>query len=332
MTRSFTFGKYYPFHKGHEELIRFALGESDEVIVVICVSKSETISGEIRAEWIKKSFPNATRLIIKVFDYSEDDLPNTSESSETVSKIWSDQFSKILPKVDRVVTSEKYGDFVAQFMGIKHLPYNPNRTITPISSTNIRTDLSSNWTFLPEGVKSYFLKKVVIVGTESTGKSTLCELLAEHYRCDYVPEVARSINEHSNECTMDDLKHIASAHAQAIHQSSLSSQKPLLIIDTDIYITKSYANFLFHQDLTVPQHIIEANKADLYIFLNNDCSHIQDGTRLTKEDRDRLHLSHIKTLEKNNISYIRISGDWESRFQKAVEHIDQLLARAKTEC
>lgn len=325
MLRGFTFGKYYPFHKGHEALINYALSKCEEVIVLVCASQSETIPGALRAEWIRRSFPDLNRLKIEVYNYSETDLPNTSESSEEVSKVWAEEFLNQLPKVDYVITSEKYGDYVAQYMGIEPLSFNLERNHHPISSTLIRNDLHTTWSFLPSGVKSSFLKKVIILGSESTGKSSLCKLLSEHYNCDYVPEVARSINDQSNECTMADLATIANAHAIAIEEISQTAKSPLLIIDTDINITQSYAQFLFQQNLDLTQGIIEANKADLYLYLDNDCPHVQDGTRLNKNDRDLLHLSHQKTLQENGIDYVVISGDWESRFSKSIEYIDDLI-------
>lgn len=326
MTRSFTFGKYYPFHKGHEALIHFALSKCDEVIVLVCASQSETITGELRTEWIRKSFPDLTRVKIEIYNYSEEDLPNTSESSEAVSKLWAKEFLRHLPKIDFVITSEKYGDYVAEFMGVKHLSFNPERNNYPVSSTLIRNDLDTNWPFLPLAVKISLLKKVVILGTESTGKSTLCTLLSEYFKCDYVPEVARSINDQSDECTMADLSAIANAHTNLIKEKSLSSRSSLLIIDTDINITQSYAQFLFQKKLDVTEVTRDINKAALYLFLDNDCPYVQDGTRLNKIDRDRLHHSHLKTLNQNGIEYVKISGDWSTRLKKSIHHIQQEIS------
>lgn len=325
MTKAFTFGKYYPFHEGHRALINFALLQCDELTVLVCASNSENISGELRASWIRQSFLGLQKLKIQVYEYSEDELPNTSESSKEVSKIWASQFKRLLPKIDYVITSEKYGDYIADFMGIKHLPFNIARDHTPISATAIRNDLDANWSFLPYSVKSSFIKKVVILGTESSGKSTLCKTLSKHFNCDFVPETARSINAHSNECTFSDLTRIADAHSEAIKETISSSKRPLILIDTDINTTESYANFLFQKELITDQRVKDTNQADLYLYLDNDCEYIQDGTRLSFSDRDQLNLSHLKTLKKNNVNYIKIGGDWNARRELAIKLIDKLV-------
>jgi HTH-type transcriptional repressor of NAD biosynthesis genes len=126
-------------------------------------------------------------------------------------------------------------------------------------------------------VHPFFVKKICIVGTESTGKSTLAKRLAEHYKTIYVPEMAREIIEETENCTYDDLLKIAQLHTQKISESILAANK-LLIVDTDLNITRSYSQFLFNKGLNVDPWIEEVNQFDLYLFLEPDCEYIQDGT------------------------------------------------------
>ena len=325
MTRGFTFGKYYPFHKGHEALINFALKRCNELIVVVCVSNTEAIDGLTRAAWIEDSFPSTPKLKVIVFEYDESSLPNTSVSSEEVSELWSAMFLELLPPVDCVFTSEKYGDYVAHFMNIKHVPFDYQRVEFPISSSSIRSQLDINWNYLTPSVKRSMMKKVVVLGTESTGKSTLCALLAKHYQCDFVPEMARELDIHSTECTMEGLYTIAEEHSKAIEAAASISKSSLLIIDTNVDITISYARFLFQEELVLSEEIVQSNKADLYLYLGADCPFVQDGTRLNEKDRNDLHLSHLRCLEEKNIDFQQINGDWENRFSAAVAIIDVLL-------
>ena len=95
MTKGFVFGKFYPFHKGHEGLIQFALGKCDHLAILICCSDLEKIEGQIRKEWIENTFPNHPKISILIYNYSEQDLPNTSESSLYVSEKWSVVFKEI---------------------------------------------------------------------------------------------------------------------------------------------------------------------------------------------------------------------------------------------
>lgn len=325
MVKAFIFGKFLPFHKGHEAMINFALTQCDLLSILVCCSDKESIDPETRKNWITETFESSQHIEVKVFNYSEDDLPNTSVSSSEVSRLWSQQFKAIFPDYHLVITSEEYGNYVASFMGIKHVPFDLPREKYSVSATAIRNDLFANWNFLPQSVKPYFAIKVVILGTESTGKTTLSEKLKNYYNCSEVKEAGRDLISNSNSFEFNDLYLVASEHAKRIDQS-VRGNSPLVIIDTDIYTTLSYAKFLFHRDLQIEDQIYQANKADLYLYLNNDVEYFQDGTRLSETDRNLLDASNRSILQENNIAFIEINGNWQQRFDKAVEHIDRIIA------
>jgi HTH-type transcriptional regulator, transcriptional repressor of NAD biosynthesis genes len=164
----------------------------------------------------------------------------------------------------------------------------------------------------------------VILGTESTGKSTLTEKLAQHFNCSMVTEAGRDIIDDSNDFLFDDLYSVAIEHAARIDKA-VKGNHLLIIIDTDIHITKSYANFMFHQELEVNKKILDSNKAQLYLYLNNDVAYFQDGTRLSEDERNLLDLSHRKVLQNEQVSFVEITGHWEARFSTAIVHINQLI-------
>ena len=326
MVKAFIFGKFLPFHKGHEAMIHFALSKCDFLTVLICCSNKETIPENIRKSWIERNFEQYKNLEIRRFNYSESELPNTSVSSQEVSKIWAKKFKMLFPDYNLVISSEKYGDYVAEFMGIKHIVFDIPRQLFPVSATAVRNDLFTNWDFLPESVKPDFAIKVVVLGTESTGKTTLTEKLAEHYKCTSVREAGRDIVANSNSFSFDDLILISSEHAKRIDEAT-TGKSPLVIIDTDIHITKSYSNFAFNRELEIDDNIYNSNKADLYLYLNNDVEYVQDGTRLSETDRNLLDLSHREILKQHNIDFVEIIGNWDERFEKAVEQIDKITGK-----
>src|SRR5688500_14149006 len=123
MVKAFVFGKFLPFHKGHEAMIRFAAGRCDFLTVLACCSDTETVPGEVRKRWIEETFGNQPNFEVRFLDYRESDLPNTSVASHDVSKLWSEKFSRLLPGYQRVITSEPYGDYIASMMGIEHVPF-----------------------------------------------------------------------------------------------------------------------------------------------------------------------------------------------------------------
>lgn len=329
MVKAFLFGKFLPFHKGHEAMINFALTKCDFLTVLVCCSDKENIPGLTRQKWIEKTFVTEKNIEIKIFDYLESEFPNTSESSRNVSKIWSDKFKELFPDYDLVITSEAYGYYVASFMNIKHIAFDISKKIFPVSASAVRKDLFANWNFLPDSVKPYFVIKVIVLGTESTGKTILTERLAKHFNCSSVNETAREIIVNSNSFEFDDLHLVTIEHANRIN-NAIIGKSPLIIIDTDIHITKSYANFIFDKTLNVENKIYNANKADLYLYLNNNVDYVQDGTRLSEIDRNLLDISHRNILQQHNIDITEITGSWEQRFEKAVTIIKRLKENVKT--
>jgi len=325
MVKAFVFGKFLPFHKGHEAMIRFALTKCDWLTVLVCCSDKENIPDSVRKNWIEKTFIANKNIEVKCLNYAEKELPNTSVSSKDVSKIWSQKFKTLFPDYNLLVSSEPYGNFVAAFMGIKHIAFDLPRKTIPISATRIRSDLFENWNFLPDSVKPDFAIKVVLLGTESTGKSTLTKRLSQHYNCNAVMEAGRDLIPDSNTFVFEDLNLVAQEHAKRIEEAVLG-ESPLIIIDTDIHITMSYAKFMFGKLYLPNKNIYQSNKANLYLYLKNDASYVQDGTRLSEVDRNLLDASHRLILKKHNIEFMEISGDWEDRYEMALKFVDELIA------
>jgi len=324
MIKAFVFGKFNPFHKGHEAMIKFALSKCDFLSVLVCSSDKENIPCEIRGSWIRKTFEKMPNVEVRVFDYLESELPNTSVTSESVSEVWAKIFQKQFPDYSLLITSEDYGILVADYMNIEHIAFDKPRSNFPISATAVRNELFKNWQFLPDSVKPYFAIKIILLGTESTGKTTLAEWLKNHFKCSLVSEAGRDLIPDSNEFCFEDLQLVVNEHARRIDLAVIADS-PLVIIDTDIHITKSYSMFCFEKELEVAPEIYNANKANLYLYLNNDVEYFQDGTRLSKEERDLLDASHRNVLAHHGIEVIEISGGWEERFDRAVECISEIL-------
>jgi HTH-type transcriptional regulator, transcriptional repressor of NAD biosynthesis genes len=324
MVKAFVFGKFLPFHQGHQAMIAFALTRCDRLTVLVCCSDTEEMPPLARKAWIADTFKGDSRIEVKVFCYAERDYPNTSASSREVSKIWSGKFKQLFPDHTLLVTSEPYGCFVAEYMGIAHVPFDPGRNRFPVSATVIRNNPSAHWRYLPDPVKPYFLTKVVLLGTESTGKTTLTQRLARHFSAAHVLEAGRDLIKNSQDFRFQDLYAVAREHASRIAACPIENS-PLLFIDTDVHITMSYASFMFRKELQLPRQVLDHNKAAIYLYLNNDVPHQQDGTRLPEEARNLLDLSHRQTLALNGISFHEIKGNWQERFEQCVAIVNQAL-------
>jgi len=326
MTKAFVFGKFMPFHKGHEAMINFALSTCDFLTVLICCSDQEPVPPAVRKAWLQDTYRHIPQIEIRTYTYNENLLPNTSESSAAVSEVWAAAFKQLLPDYTIVVTSEPYGDLVAGFMNIRHIPFNMEKNQYPVSATKVRANLFDTWNFLPDSVKGSLAIKVVILGTESTGKTTLTGQLAHYFKGSAVTEAGRDLVADSNDFGIADLYLIATEHAARINQAA-TQNSPLLIIDTDIHITLSYGEYAFGETLHIDPAIYKSNQADLYLYLNNDVPYVQDGTRLSEEERNLLDISHRRVLDKYGIRYEEVTGDWTARFEHAVALVKQLILR-----
>jgi len=203
------------------------------------------------------------------------------------------------------------------------------------------------------------IKKIVIIGPESTGKSTLSEQLAAHYKTVWCPEYAREyLLKHGTNYTYDDLLTIAKGqlfledkYAQmvngessklltqtsnpdfcdspfTIHHSQFTTHRsPLLFIDTDMYVMKVWCEYVFgkcHQYIL--DQIVE-REYDLYLLCNTDLPWTKDELREypAEEPRKELYNIYEDILINQTVPWVEISGKNEERLQKAIAAVDALI-------
>jgi len=323
MKRGLVLGKFMPLHNGHIAMVEFAKTQCDQVILLLCAEQDEHINALTRIEFLDDVFGNDVKVHINYMSYNKNNLTSSSVPDEEATKKWADKILSYNFDLDVIISSEEYGQYLADFMGIECINYDIERTTLPVSATMIRENPYINWDKIPDPVQKYYYKKICVVGTESTGKTTLAKRLTEHFAGYYVGEMGRELTDGVYDVKYEDLEKIAKAHALRVFFNDNYSNK-IMIVDTDINITKSYSKFLFNKELKYPQFVDDYNNYDLYLFLDNDVPHIQDGSRLTEEDRNKLKDYHIRELEDAGIDYKTISGNWDERFDKAVKLILEL--------
>lgn len=320
-------GKFYPFSLGHKYLMDTAISQCSTVFIMICSLQSEIISGEIRYNWIKETYKDNHN--VRVI-WCDEELPQHTDECKSIddfyNKYWCPAVYSRINKLDVIFTSENYGDEFAEYLGIKHELVDLDRKTVPISGTIIRENVSLNWNYLPKIVQNYFMKKILIVGTESTGKSTLTKLLAEHYKCEYVEEYGRTYDETikpAKTWTVNDYEIVAQTHYKNIE----NKLDKLLIIDTDAITTKLFGEmYIDNFSSEIIEEIINKQQFDLILFLNTDVQWVNDGTR-DFEDRRLEHFNKIKNeLSSRNLNYKIISGsDYGDRLQQSISYIDNLI-------
>ncbi len=208
------------------------------------------------------------------------------------------------------------------------------------------------------------LKKIVVIGPESTGKSTLTQLLAQHYKTEWCAEYAREyLTIHGKAYTFEDLLTIAKGQVELEERHTLSTvnrlpstdieakpivndlrltesgqrltvngqrstaSSPLLFIDTDMYVMKVWCEYVFGKCHPYIYEQIAQRKYDLYLLCNIDLPWVRDELREYPDEGPRKELYGIykEILQNQPVPWVDISGNYDERLQKAIAAVDALL-------
>ena len=198
--------------------------------------------------------------------------------------------------------------------------------------------------------------KIVILGPESTGKSSLCELLAQHYNTEWCPEFAREyLLTNGIDYTYDDLLTIAKGQLALeteyesmvngqwsiskrlpselqerwVNTKTFSSLKhaPVLFVDTDMYVMKVWCEYVFHKCHQFILDEIVQRKYDLYLLCKPDLPWTQDDLREYPDEKPRQELYHIyrDVMINQKMPWVEISGNYDARLQQAITAVEQFV-------
>jgi len=328
-------GSFNPVHLGHVRCMIEAANQCEDLIIVISegVNRNE-IDIRIRYRWIYQ----LTKHIGNVRIFILNDTAQTKQ--EYTEDYWMADALKVKEfagkKIDVVFCGSDYDEnsfWSKCYPESEHIFFQRDQ----ISSTKIRENTMACWDWLPNVVRPYYTKKVLLIGGESTGKSTITINLANYYNTNFLEEVGRDISERSGTDLLmlpEDFTDILLVHKLKEREALLASNK-ILFEDTDCLITKFYIQFLEGKEKTenekLADAIAEINQYDLVLFLEPDVKFVQDGDRSPVIAANRETYSNkIKELyRQNNIHFETISGDYQERFLKAVNLIDKLLEEKK---
>lgn len=306
-------GKFYPPHRGHKFLIDTALAQVDDLTVIVCAHPDQTISGEQRAQLLKEIHPGL-RVVI-----TPDDLPDEPGP-------WARRTIEILGRrPDKVFTSEEYGHGYAAAMGCEHVLVDQARLHVPISATRVRRDPFAEWDYLEPCVRALFVKRVVLIGVESTGKSTLAEELAAAFDTEWAPEYGReySLAKEGDWETIDFVR--IAAEQQRRENEAARRANRVLICDTNALATTVWHRRYMGFYAPEVDAIGKADKVDLYLFTQPDFPFVQDGTRDGEFIRHEMHEWFAERLATLDTPVIPIKGTRQARLDSAIEAIQHLF-------
>jgi NadR type nicotinamide-nucleotide adenylyltransferase len=173
-------------------------------------------------------------------------------------------------------------------------------------------------------------QRIVLIGPESTGKTTIAAALASHFRAPWVPETARLYAEEiGRELTAADVEVIAARTVDA-HDAALALRPPLLVFDTDLISTVVYARHYYGSCPAWIERAARERLSDLYLLCAPDLPWTADGVRDRPEQRDAQFGMFENALTEFGCTKVTVSGTGAARDDTARNATAALLAVAHT--
>ncbi len=290
-------------------MLETALSECARATVLVYSNPDfPAMPSETRAAWLRALYPR-----LEVF-VPDDPPPNDATDFEHRAFVrrWLEARGIA---VNAVYTSEQYGEGFAAHLGVQHRLVDLERARVPISGTAVRADPHANRHFLEPLVYAHFVQKVVFLGAESTGKTTLTERMAREFETRFVPEVGRTVwQEKNGVLELEDYVDIAVRH-RALEDAAILESNRFLFVDTNA-ITTMFLGYAYEGD-GVPELTQLAREAEnryQHVFLcEADVPFEQDGWRDNDFWRQRAQGLIRYDLAVRGVPYTVLRGDLETR-------------------
>lgn len=346
-TNALVIGKFYPPHAGHKYLIEMATAGARHVFVLVQGSRFESLTVAQRADWLQEEFDGGNVTVVPV----RNDCPVDYESAE----IWTAQMENMrwalkahgVGAIDAVYTSEGYGDRLAEAFDAVHVAVDPVRQTHQISGTLCREDLTGRWQQLVPAARRGMAVRVIVVGAESTGTTTLSDDLRAHYRQQFptlanVPEYGRfytyekleALQAVQPDATVEDLVWTDTdfsviANRQTAVEQAAAEAAPLVIADTDALATTLWERY-YLGDGSYGSFEAQAHlpRRDVYLLTDHVGVEFEDdGWREGEHRRPDMTEWFKETLTDEGYSWILATGSPERRLATATAVIDAMLAQ-----
>lgn len=339
-------GKFYPPHAGHHLLVRAAAERCEKLTVVVMVADVESLPRRTREAWMREIHAEDPRVTVtSIVDNNPVDLENDAVWNAHVALMQRAAALVNPTPIDAVFTSERYGDELGRRLGVAHVAIDIPRSSHPISGTAVRSNPPRHWNALEACVRAHLALRVVLVGSESTGKTTLAESLASRLRLrggpfarsTWVAELGREVSEEKlralgEGATFDEVEWETSdfvriATGQRLRESSAAGEGgPVLVCDTDAFATGVWhERYLQRRSAEVEA---EGAPAPYHLYLlthPDDVPFVQDGLRTDDGVRFTMTRTFIERMDERGLRWTWIRGARHEREDAAIAAIDAWL-------
>ncbi|MEV0719480.1 AAA family ATPase [Asanoa sp. NPDC050611] len=326
-------GKFYPPHAGHHTLVDHAAARCAAVTVVVAPSSRESIPLDLRVRWLEEAHA-ATPHVRFVGRYDDHPIDYADPAA------WDAHCALFRAaagdaEIDAVFSSEAYGPELARRFGATHVPFDPARAGMPVSGTAVRADPAGHWWALRPQVRAWFVRRVVVVGAESTGTTTVARALAARLRTTWVPEYGRELTERKLaalgagatifDVTWDaaDFVEVAQRQEAAADEAARSSG-PLLVCDTDARATAIWQERYIGKSSEKVRGL--ARWPHLYLLTDHvGVPFEQDGLRDGEHVREWMTGRFRAALAGAPVPVVELTGSADERLETAAKACARLL-------
>lgn len=333
-------GKFSPLHRGHAQVIEAALAQCEQVLV-LGYSQPEFRGCERarREAWIARCFPSVINVQIDDAQLrrhcaalgiaAQPIPPNTAADAAHQDYLAWLLRGPVGLVPDAMFGSEAYlapcAHTLSRQLGcaVEPVCVDLERVRHPISATRIRADVHAHRAWLDPAVYRDFVPRVVFLGGESSGKTTLARAMADHTGTAWVPEYGRERWEQcGGQLTQADLIEIA--RIQIAREEALHAQaERYLFCDTSALTTLGYAQWMFGTE--PPELVAMARRAyDLIVLCAPDFDFVQDGTRRDAAFRLQQHAWYEARLTRSDARWIPAGGTLPQRIARVAEILPTL--------
>ena len=330
-TRGLAVGKFWPPHAGHVRLIRKLIANCDRVFILVCASKNQLPSGIQRSMWLQTMFPEAEVVVDN--DWCAWHHPD--ECGTSCTELWARRVRELgLLPIDVVAAGESYAERFAKALQAKCIWL--DRRFEVSRGTSIRKDLSGGWLELPRVVRAGLYRRLVILGAESTGTSTLAIDLSRRLNAPLVAEVGRTYSWHlfSQAGSMESINwseenfwQIVNLQIQLERDSIWGDLEtipgifgPWLICDTDTLATVAWWERYLNRDINAIEKFASARPADFYVHTSpsgvefDDSDPLRDGAHVRLKMSDRFR----ELLVNSGRPWLEVTGSREERVEQVI--------------
>jgi NadR type nicotinamide-nucleotide adenylyltransferase len=330
MRRGLVFGKFMPLHRGHQLLIERALCEVDDLAVVVYdpapADSQPAMPLDLRLGWLRRLYPQIETIV-----GVEDPQRGNPDSNDPRYAHEYAQGLSFLGPFDRVFTSEPGYEAFAHELRATHVVVDAARSLVPISGTRIRESPYQHRGYLDPLVYASLITKVALVGTESTGKSTLARRLADEYDTLWVHEYGRELWVAQGGGTFAD--HLRIARRQhAREQAAARHARTYLFCDTNPWTTLHWSRDAYGAVDARLEELVDRTMGDyVWVVCDNDFPWQQDeeGSRELVDGRaEAFQQRMVEDLRRRGIPFTVVSGSVEDRVEAVRALLDAPRAPA----